>query len=234
MNNHHLQDLTNRTLELISACRALDSFFVHGAARLRQEADARRLETFAVNFARHLDEEEWHENTARLRSDDAEILRKGSELAVAAIGLTFMGRNGMKAVNRNMKAKHAGQKRYHGMIVVGVGAGGLPDDVTIVPVSRLARTQNREESDVIRELQQQSGLLFTPEAFLLMLGTLIKKLSEGKLQLPISLEQLPTKLAIPRKVTVGFPISVKPTVTGPFQVIVGPQLPPGKDTDTQI
>lgn len=234
MNNQHLLYLKIRARELTSACQAMDTLFANGAARLRQEADARRLETFAANFAKHLNEEEWRENVERLRSDEDKDLEKGGEFVAATIGFVLKGSNGMKAVNKEMQTRHAGRKRYRGVIVVCVGADGLPGDVTIVPVSRLARTQNREEPEIIRELQQQGGRLFYPEAFCRMLTALVDDIRIGKLQLPISLKQLPAKLAIPRKITVGFPVSFQSDVTGHYHVVVVPQLPPGKDTSTQI
>lgn len=234
MNDQHLLYLEVRARELTSACQAMDTFFANGADLLAREADARRLETFAVSFAKHLDEEEWRETVERLRSDEDKVFEKGVELFTAVIGPIFVGSNGMKAVNKEMQTRHAGRKRYRGVIVVCVGADGLPGDVTIVPVSRLARTQNREETEIIRELQRQGELLFYPDTFRRMINLLVNEVRIGKLRLPISPKQLPTKLAIPGKITVGFAISVQPAATGPYQVVVVPHLPPGKGTSTQI
>lgn len=206
MNEQHLLFLEVRARELVSACQAMDTYFANGTEMLAREGDARRLETFAVNFAKHLDEEERRESV----KDRTEVV----------IG--------------NLQAKHARRKRYLGTIVIRVGDGGLPNDVTIVPVSRLASTQNRDESEVILELQRQGGLLFPPETFRRMIGILIDGLRTGKLQLPISLKQLPAKWAIPGKVTVGFTVSVQPLATVSYQIMVVPQLPPGKNTSTQM
>ncbi len=234
MNEQHLLYLEVQARELMSACQAIETLFSDEADLLSREADARRLQTFAVSFAKHLEEEEWHETLERLRSNEDQLSDEKDEFVAGTIGFILKGSNGMKAAKNEMQTIHAGRKHYLGMIVVGVGAGGLPDDVTIVPVSRLARAQNREETEIIRELQQQGGLLFYPDTFRRMIGILIDYGRAGKLRLPISLKQLPTKWAIPGKVTVGFSVSVQAPATVSYQVMVVPQLPPGKDTSTQI
>lgn len=80
--------------------------------------------------------------------------------------------------------------RPFGTVVVAIGHEGLPDDVEVVPLSRLARESDRSESDVGAEMQAGGSILMTHDDFCQLLGKLEKKVLDGILTLPVSLEQL--------------------------------------------
>lgn len=77
-----------------------------------------------------------------------------------------------------------------GTVLVTVGHGGLPDDVEVVSLSRLARELNSPESDVEASLQAHGYFLMTPDSFSLLVDKLKGRVLDGSLALPIAGEQL--------------------------------------------
>ena len=96
----------------------------------------------------------------------------------------------LSAFSDHLLKNLAGKQRPFGMVLVCIGPKGLPDDARVVSISRLARESNREESEVINELQERGYLLFSEEAFPLLIDKLIDGVLEGRLLLPISAEKL--------------------------------------------
>jgi len=75
-------------------------------------------------------------------------------------------------------------------VLVAVGHGGLPNDVEVVSLSRLARESGRLESDIEAALQTSGYLLMTPQTFSNVLDELKCKVLNGSLSLPVAGEQL--------------------------------------------
>jgi len=74
--------------------------------------------------------------------------------------------------------------------LVAVGIQGIPDDVMVVPLSRLAREQDKNESEVIAVLEARGYRLASPEAFIKTLERLKRKVLKGTLSLPVPLSSL--------------------------------------------
>lgn len=209
-------------LEMGSACQSLNNFFVTGADRIAREPDVKTLRSLATRLKHQFEEAVLSEDSARssLAKLDAGI--NVGNLFVTGIGLAIGKRGWVEGVERFEKIR-AGRQHCFGMIMVCVGQDGLPDDVKIVSISELARIQNRDEDEIVQELQQRGKLLFSPDGFLELLDEFIGKLREGKLRLPIPTKQLPTRLAIPQTITVEFLL--------PFKSV--PLLPPGRVTGSK-
>jgi hypothetical protein len=193
---------------------------VNGADHLVREADIKRLQSLAYGLKHQLEKAYLREDGAQKGWRRAGTIGDIAELVGKEIGSTPGEHPSVEVFKTTLMARRASRQNCFGMILICVGQGGLPDDVRLVLISGLARSQNREEDDIIREIQQRGEWLFSPEGFLVMLDTLIEQLREGKLRLPISLKQLPAKLAIPRQITVEFVL--------PFKSV--PLLLPGRGT----
>jgi len=77
-----------------------------------------------------------------------------------------------------------------GKVLVALGRGGLPNDVTVIPVSRLARELNSPQSNVEAALEAHGYFLMTPDSFSLLVDKLKGRVLDGSLALPIAGEQL--------------------------------------------
>jgi len=77
-----------------------------------------------------------------------------------------------------------------GIILIAVGKGGLPDNVRVIPVSRLARESNIKESELKAKLQDGSCLSMTAGTFVRLLSNVQAKVLDGAMSLPVPIEQL--------------------------------------------
>ena len=73
---------------------------------------------------------------------------------------------------------------------VAIGKEGLPEDVEVAPISRLARESNKSELDVRVNLQVNGYLLMTPEAFIQILDKAERGIHGGTISLPIDIDKL--------------------------------------------
>lgn len=69
-------------------------------------------------------------------------------------------------------------------VVVAVGAGGIPCDVTVFNVSAVARQKLKEEVALEDTLRSQGYLLFAPRKFEDIINWLKQKVTAGKIRLP--------------------------------------------------
>jgi hypothetical protein len=82
------------------------------------------------------------------------------------------------------------EQRPFGLVMVCIGPKGLPDDVRGVSISQLARESNRLDSQITNKLRKDGYLLFSQEAFSVLIDKLIGDVREGRLSLPISRDKL--------------------------------------------
>ena len=77
-----------------------------------------------------------------------------------------------------------------GTVMVKVGPGGVPDDVTVLSISRMARERGMGEAQVVLRLVSQRQVLFTPRAFSKALEELERKVLDGTVSLPVPAARL--------------------------------------------
>jgi hypothetical protein len=81
-----------------------------------------------------------------------------------------------------------------GTVLVGIGKKGLPEDVTIVPVSKLARDTNRSEAAVRESLQNRGYLLLVPQVFVALVDSVKSRVLDGSLCLPLGADRIAREL----------------------------------------
>jgi hypothetical protein len=160
------------------------------ANRITREDEARRLKALCSSIIHQLYLAKENEDTARYGQNKAEMK---STLGMFALG-------GMiKLVSKNKRllsfADHLldsliDDERPFGNVSVCIGSKGIPDDVRVVSISRLARESNRAESEVIRELQKRGCLLFSEKDFSLLIEKLVVDIQGGRLRLPVSCDAI--------------------------------------------
>jgi hypothetical protein len=219
VNSQYLYDLRKQLREIMSDCQTLNIFFVTGAVRIAREPDVKTLQNLTNKIKQQVEEAVSREERERSSTANWDNGVKIGSAFVTVIS-SSIGKHGWIEGAERIVKRRTGKRHCFGMIMICVGKGGLPNDVHVVSISELARSQNREESEIIREIQQRGEWLFSPEVFLQMLDTIIEQLHRGELRLPILPKQLPAKLAIPREITVKYLV----------QIQLVPQLPPGRGT----
>ena len=184
------KNLRCQARHLTSVVLSLINLFAKEALRLSRKDEASRLEGLCSSIRQQLYCVKSGEDAASYGNSQASLLISLGGLAVSGAIKMVSKDKQLSAVSDHLLKNLAGKQRPFGMVLVCIGPKGLPDGVEVVSISRLARESDRQECDVINELQQRGYLLFSEETFSLLIDRLINGVLEGRLLLPISVEKL--------------------------------------------
>jgi hypothetical protein len=183
----HLQNLRSQAEKLIGAELGLNALFAEEVTRLQREDEASSLRVAYGTIAEKLKELRGIEVSASYEDSRANAILFVTGLAREAI---VSKDNRASAMKDYLVRKGIERKQPFGLVMVCIGPKGLPDDARAVSISQLARESNRLESQITNKLQEDGYLLFSKEAFSLLIDRLVGDVREGKLHLPVSRDKL--------------------------------------------
>lgn len=186
----YLKDLRQQVVKLISDSLSLVTLLIDESNRLKKEDQVSSLEALSLYIKEQIERTEDSEDSAKYGYYKAGVVISSIGLA-ASIGVRLAlkgkrSRNLSKYLLSNVEDKQP----HFGTVLVSVGPGGLPEDVEVVSISRLARETNRDEPEVIKRLLGHGYLLFDGESFSHLIQRLIADIQEGLLLLPIPIQEL--------------------------------------------
>lgn len=185
-----LRNLQSQARELASHSLSLANLLVEEAGRLKRRDEASRLEALYSSIRQQLEWAKSLESAASYGHSQAKLITSLVGLGVGvAIKMTAKDK-GLLAFSDHLLENLGGKRRPFGTVLVCIGPQGMPDDVEVVSISQLARELEREESQVINELQKRGYLLFSEKAFSVLIDKLTDDVQQGRLLLPISAEKL--------------------------------------------
>src|SRR4030042_4520245 len=161
----YLNDIQHQAGMMTEAVVSLSQYFEAEAKWLNRQDEVQYLKTIEAAVVKEL---AWLRQMERAASYGHSRANLDWELAGFAAKLV----TSVITENRQMHdfvdnvfdtSKH--NRCPYGMVMVCVGAKGIPDDVQAVSISELARESNRPESEIIHKLQKGGGLLLSQEAF---------------------------------------------------------------------
>lgn len=88
------------------------------------------------------------------------------------------------------------KKLPFGIVLVGIGPGGLPDDVKVIPLSALARESKMTESTIRATIVSKGYLLITPEVFAATMDETEHRVLNGDLSLPLPLNEFQKRIVL--------------------------------------
>ena len=186
----YLKNLLRQARRLTSSAFSLSAIFEEEANQLNRKDEASRLKALYFSIRRQLDWTKSSEDAARYGHSQADLITSLGGLAVGTIIKMASNNKQLSAFSDYLLTRPAGKQPPFGKVLVCIGPRGLPDDVQVVSISKLARESNRPESEVINELQERGCLLFSEKELSLLIDRLVDDVREGQLCLPISLEKL--------------------------------------------
>jgi hypothetical protein len=188
--NTYLKNLKHQTRRLTSAGLSLIALFAEEANRLSREDEALRLKALYSSIRQQLDLAKRSEDAASYGHSQAGLIFSLGGLAASGIiGMVSKNKRRSATAGRLLQSLNNEQPPF-GRVLVCIDPEGLPDDVRVISISKLARESNRPESEVICELQERGCLLFSEKEFSLLIDRLVDDVREGRLCLPISREKL--------------------------------------------
>jgi len=186
----YLNNFCHQAGILAEAAVSLSKSFEAEADRLTREDGVQRLKSIHAAIAEGLQRARWLEGVASDQNSKANLpFSIAGSIAKIIVAATTENQRARNFVNQVFDTD-ADKARPYGTVMVCVGPKGLPDDVRVVSISELARESNREESEVINELQQGGCLLLNEKAFSLLIDKLINDVQGGRSLLPVSTEKL--------------------------------------------
>lgn len=200
MEDDSLEELRLRASSLASAAESLASLLDEEAVRLKRHDQVDRLHKLRSAITRDMEEARDVEDRARSGEVQLSAFDSGTALATGVIAELFKSK-GFEVVSDHLLAAPANRKATFGTVLVAIGPEGLPDDVRVAPVSRLARESKRDESQVIDSLRKQGNLLLAEKAFSGLIDTVASEILKGTWDLPISAPRLTTHSPIVVMVT---------------------------------
>jgi hypothetical protein len=186
----YLENLQYQARKLASAGLSLNNLLAGEAKRLNQEDEASRLRALYRAIVEQLERVKRNEGSASYGHSQVKLMTSWGGLVVGTVIKITSKDKRLSAFSDHLLKNLGGKDPPFSMVLVCIGSQGLPDGVEVVSISRLARESNREESEVINELQQGGCLLFSEKAFSLLIDKLINDVQGGRLLLPITTEKL--------------------------------------------
>ncbi len=185
-----LKDLRQKAIELGSAFETLASLLEEEAVRLKRRDEVTRLTALCATTLQEMESVKDEETIAKSGYSQVKLKSSLFELAVCGLIAATSQDRVLKAISRNLLAGSGSREPTFGTVLVRIGPKGLPDDVDVVCISRLARETNRDEFRVMSELEKHGYLLFSEKSFSLLVDTLSDEILKGQLNLPVSPERI--------------------------------------------
>ena len=186
----HLKNLHQQARKLTSTGLSLITLFAQEANRLNRKDEASRLEALNSYIRQQLDRAKSSEDAASQGHTKADLIYSLGGLAIRGIVKQVSKNKRISAFADHLFESPTSKERPFGTVLVCIGPMGLPDDVRVVCISKLARESNRQESEVIKEMKEPGCLLFDEKVFSLLIDRLVDDVRDGRLRLPISRETL--------------------------------------------
>lgn len=191
----HLQDLKHQAKRLTSSALSLVALFAEEAKRLNRKDEALRLKELHSSINHQLHRLKQSEASASQGHDNAQLILSLGGLAVGSVIRMVSKNEQLRTISGRLFGSLGNKKSPFGRVRVCIGPGGLPDDLRVVSVSQLARELNRQQSEVIKALQEGGYLLFDEREFSLLIDKLIAEALEGRLRVPVPKEKLTEVIA---------------------------------------
>jgi len=186
----YLESLGYRVRKLASASLSLSNLLAEEAVRLNWRDEASRLEVLYLSIRQQLDQAKSNEEAASYGYSKANLTVSLGKLAVGSIIKAVSKNEQLQTISNYLLNSLGDERSPFGTVLVCIGTGGMPDDVQVVSISKLARDSDREECDVTDEIQRRGHLLLTEKGFSALIDKLTCDVREGRQFLPVSIEKL--------------------------------------------
>lgn len=173
-----------------SALELLTGVFANEAQWLFRHDQAVCLRRLKISILREISNIQEQEIVASNAFTTTTLIMGAAEFALGGLVAAMFRSRRVFSVGVHLAQGELSKVKPFDTVLVTVGHGGLPDDVEVVSLSRLARELNSPESDVEASLQAHGYFLMTPDSFSNLVDELEGRVLHGYLTLPIASKQL--------------------------------------------
>jgi len=174
----------------VIAVKRLAVTFAEGDVQLIRHDQVARLRILKSRVMEEVENIKRIESAAQIGSTKGALLGGGAVFTLGSLFATVIGRKDAFNIGARMAGAVLSGKVPFGTVLIAVGKEGLPEDVKVVPVSRLARESSRSESAVVANFKNNGYLPMNPVIFTKVLDRVERGILDGSFSLPIKTDKL--------------------------------------------
>ena len=187
-------EMRSELVQQVGTARRLAVTFVESNMRLIRHDQVSRLEILRSRINSEVEGVEQMESAAQIGHTKGTLLNSGLTFALGSLFMNAIGRKDSLEIGAQMAGSTLSRKVPFGTVLIGIGKKGIPEDVKVIPVSRLARDSKKSESDVKASLKQDGYLLMTLQMFTQALDRVKREILDGSLSLPIKISEITKRI----------------------------------------
>ena len=186
----HIQELHRRIKRQADALVILGDRFAREAQYQYRHDQAASLDDLRKRMEQEVRDIKGIETASSIGFTQGTLIAGGIKFAIGSLW-ALASRSDEHPIWKGLRLAESSLERTapFGRIVIAEGSGGLPDDVQVIPLSKWAREQDKEESEVIAALESSFHVM-TIDNFFIILEELKGKVLRGALTLPVSASYL--------------------------------------------
>jgi len=170
--------------------RQLAATFVESNMQLIRHDQVARLEVLKYRINKEVEGIEQVESAAQTGYTKGALLDSGLTFVLGSLVMNAMGCKDSLKIAAQMAGSALSRKVPFGTVLIGIGKKGIPEDVRVIPVSRLARESKRSETDIEANLKRNGYLMMALEVFIQALDRVEREILDGSLSLPIKISKI--------------------------------------------
>jgi len=174
----------------VVALKKLAVIFAEGNVQLIRHGQVTRLRILESRIMGEVENIKRMESAAQMGSTKGALLGGGVAFIIGSLFMAARGRKDAAHVGARMASSVLNRKVPFGTVLMVIGKEGIPEDVKVVSISRLARESSRSESEVVANFKNNGYLSMTPETLTHVLDKVERGILDGSLSLPINIDEL--------------------------------------------
>ncbi|MFC1861229.1 hypothetical protein ACFLYL_03000 [Chloroflexota bacterium] len=154
-----------RLAKQIDAIDILAQSLAANSRQLSRYDDVERLRVLKKRIMEQVEQLERREMAAKAGSNKASIFNIIAVFTAGTVLSAMYGNSDATQTGLKLAVSALNREVPFGTVLIAIGKQGLPKDVAIVPLSRLARDTNTSETNIRHDFEKQGYELMTPEVF---------------------------------------------------------------------
>ena len=178
----------------VDIAKRLAVAFAETDTQLVRHDQVSQLEILRSRISSEVENTERMESAAQTGYTEGTLVNSGFALVFGSLFMKARGRKDPLKFGVQMARSVLSKTAPFDNVLIGIGKEGIPEDVKVIPVSRLARESKRSESDVVASLKRNGYLMMTLQVFTQALDKTKSEILDGSLSLPIKISEMTKRI----------------------------------------
>ena len=185
-----IKEMHSELREQTTAIKELAVAFAKGNRELAQHDQLTYLGIVKSRMMREVEDIKRMESAAQTGSAEGALLGGVAAFTLGSLFAAGRGRKDAPQFGVRLAESILTRQVPFGTVLIAVGKGGLPDDLKVIPLSRLARELHKSELEIEASLKHNGYRLMTPEKFAKVLDKVERGILDGSVSLPIVIDEI--------------------------------------------